>query len=154
MRKVHSALGLRFTGLAMSGSIGGSMEKRQVNPWTWQERFGFAQAWRVDSAQSMVFVAGQAPVSAEGEVVAPDDFEAQARQAFENLRVVLEQAGATFESVVKMTLYLTDMSKIRDAARVRDEFIDTTAPPASTAVEASSLALPGMMIEVDAIAVL
>jgi enamine deaminase RidA (YjgF/YER057c/UK114 family) len=67
-------------------AIGGRMEKRQINPWTWQERFGFAQAWRVDSAQSVVFVAGQAPISADGEVVAPGDFEAQARRVFENLR--------------------------------------------------------------------
>jgi enamine deaminase RidA (YjgF/YER057c/UK114 family) len=67
---------------------------------------------------------------------------------------VLEQAGASFESVVKITIYVTDMSKIRDAARVRDEFINRGEPPASTAVEVSSLALPGMMIEVDAIAVL
>ena len=94
------------------------MEKRQINPWTWQERFGFAQAWRVDSAQSVVFVAGQAPISADGEVVAPGDFEAQARRVFENLRTVLEQAGASFESVVKITIYVTDMSSRRDRGAV------------------------------------
>ena len=51
------------------------MEKRQVNPWTWQQRFGFAHAWRVDGAQSVVFLAGQGPVSSEGEVVGTGDFE-------------------------------------------------------------------------------
>jgi 2-iminobutanoate/2-iminopropanoate deaminase len=130
------------------------MEKRQINPWTWQEKFGFSHAWRVDSAQSVVFLAGQGPLTADGNVVAAGDFEAQTRQTFENLRTVLEQAGASFEAVVKVTAYLTDMTRLRDYARVRNEFINTREPPASTALEVSSLALPGMMIEVDAIAVL
>jgi enamine deaminase RidA (YjgF/YER057c/UK114 family) len=129
------------------------VQKRQIDPWTWQKRFGFAQAWRVDGPESIVFVAGQAPISPEGEVVAPGDFDAQARQTFQNLVTVLEHAGASLQAVVKLTVYLTDMSKIRDAGRVRDEFIDTSRPPASTAVGVAALALPGMMIEVDAIAV-
>ncbi|HLI60699.1 MAG TPA: RidA family protein [Solirubrobacteraceae bacterium] len=130
------------------------MDKQQFNPWTWQEKFGFAHAWRVDGAQSVVFLAGQGPLSAEGELVGADDFQAQARQTFENMATVLERAGASFESVVKVTAYLTDMTKLRDYARVRNEFIDVARPPASTALGVSSLAFPGMMIEVEAIAVL
>ena len=129
------------------------MDKAAVNPWTWQEKFGFSQAWRVDGSGSVVFVSGQGPISAQGEVVAPGDFEAQARLAFQNIETVLEQAGASFDAVVKVTAYFTDISKLRDYARVRDEFV-ASPPPASTAVEVSSLALPGMMIEVEAIAVL
>jgi enamine deaminase RidA (YjgF/YER057c/UK114 family) len=130
------------------------MEREQVNPWTWQEKFGFAHAWRVDRAQSIVFVAGQGPVSADGSVVGEGDFETQTRRTFENLGTVLEQAGASFEAVVKLTVYLTDMSTLREYARIRNEFIVHQEPPASTALEVSALALPGMMIEVDAIAVL
>ncbi len=92
------------------------MEKRQINPWTWQDALGFSQAWRVDGAGSFVFVAGQGPISADGELVGSGDFEAQVRQTFENLRTVLEQAGASLESVVKLTVFLTD---IGDAAGVR-----------------------------------
>jgi enamine deaminase RidA (YjgF/YER057c/UK114 family) len=127
------------------------MEKSPINPWTWQEEMGFSQAWKVDGAQSIVFVAGQGPLSADGQVVGADDFEAQARQTFENLRVVLEQAGASFDAVVKVSAFMTDITNLRDYWRVRSEFI---AAPASTAFEVSSLALPGMMIEVEAIAVL
>ncbi len=128
------------------------MNKREINPWTWQERAGFSQAWRVDGAESIVFLAGQAPVSPEGELV-EGDFEAQTRQVFENLRVVLEQSGASFDSIVKLVVYVTDMSHLRDYARVKAEYMSGP-QPASTAIGVASLALPGMMIEVDATAVL
>jgi enamine deaminase RidA (YjgF/YER057c/UK114 family) len=129
------------------------MEKRAVNPWRWQERAGFSQAWRVDGAQSAVYVAGQGPASADGDLSGEGDFEAQARQTFENLRTVLEQAGASLDAVVKLTVYLTDIGKLRDYGRVRGAYLPGP-PPASTAVQVGALALPGMMIEVDAVAVL
>lgn len=128
------------------------MDKSQVNPWSWQEKFGFSHAWRVDGAQSVIFLAGQGPVTADGQVL-EGDFEAQARLTFENMQAVLSQAGATFDSVVKLTAYFTDISNLRDYGRVRNEFI-VGRPPASTALEVAKLALPGMTIEVEAIAVL
>ena len=129
-----------------------TMEKRQVNPWSWQDRLGFSQAWRVEGAETIVFVAGQGPVSADGEVVGEGDFEAQARQTFENLRTVLEQSGASLESIVKTTVYLTDIAQLRVFGQVRSEYIPGP-PPASTAVQVGALAIPGMMVEVEAIAV-
>jgi len=69
------------------------MEKRQINPWRWQDPFGFSQAWRVDAAEAVVFLAGQGPVSADGEVVGNGDFETQVRLTFANIATVLEQAG-------------------------------------------------------------
>jgi len=129
------------------------MEKRQVNPWSWQDRLGFSQAWRVDGAETVVFVAGQGPVSADGDLVGEGDFEAQVRQTFDNLTIVLEQAGASLASVVKLTVYLTDIAMLRDYGRVRDVLIPGP-PPASTAVQVGALAISGMMIEVEAIAVM
>jgi reactive intermediate/imine deaminase len=128
------------------------MKKTQVNPWSWQDRAGFSQAWSVEGAERLVFVSGQAPVSAEGEVVAEGDFVAQTEQVFENMREVLEQAGASFEDVVKLTVYMTDIGRLRDFAQVKSRYIEGP-QPASTALEVKSLALPGMAIEVEAIAV-
>ena len=129
------------------------MEKRQVNPWTWQDRAGFSQGWRVDGAETVIFVAGQGAVSADGELVGEDDFEAQVRTTFENLRTVLEEAGASFEHVVKLGVFLTDIGRLRDYGRIRAELMPGP-PPASTAVQVVALAVPGMMIEVEAFAVL
>ena len=128
------------------------MSTRQVNPWAWQDQFGFSQAWRVDGAQSIVFVSGQAPISPDGELVGDGDFEAQTRQVFENLETVLADAGASLDAIMKITVFLTDIGNLRDFGRIKAEFI-AGEQPASTALEVKSLARPEMMIEVEAIAV-
>jgi reactive intermediate/imine deaminase len=127
------------------------VEKRQVNPWTWQDQFGFSQGWRVDGAQSIVFVSGQTALSGEGQLIGEGDFEAQTRQVFENLRTVLDQAGASLEDIVKFTVFLTDIGKVREYGRIKADYISGP-QPASTAIGVTGLALPGMMIEVEAIA--
>jgi reactive intermediate/imine deaminase len=129
------------------------MKKLQINPWQWQDRAGFSQAWRVDGASSLVFVSGQAPISGDGQLVGEGDFEAQTRLVFENLRTVLEQAGAGLESVVKLTVFLTDMSRLPEYTRIKGTFFPGE-QPASTAVGIAALARPEMMVEVEALAVL
>ena len=137
----------------MHGGDNKGMDKQQINPWSWQDAAGFSQAWKVDGARSVVFVSGQGAISGEGQIVGEGDFEAQTRQVFENLKTVLEQAGAGLEAITKVTVFVTDVSKLREYARIKDEYISGP-QPASTAVEVSSLALPGMLIEVEAIAVI
>jgi reactive intermediate/imine deaminase len=129
------------------------MDRHQVNPWTWQDAAGFSQAWRVDGARSIVFVSGQAPIAADGGLVGVDDFEAQVRQVFENLRTVVEEAGASLDAIVKLTVYLTDMGRLRDYTRIKGEFF-AGAQPASTALGVTALARPEMLVEVEAIAAL
>src|SRR5690349_13983374 len=108
------------------------MEKTQINPWTWQDGAGFSQAWGVEGAQRLIFVSGQGAISGEGTVVGEGDFEAQTRQVFDNLRAVLEQAGAGLEAIVKLTVYLTDIANLRDFGRIKAGFM-TGPQPASTA---------------------
>jgi 2-iminobutanoate/2-iminopropanoate deaminase len=127
------------------------MERQQVNPWTWQDAAGFSQGWRVHGAGSILFVSGQAPVGADGQLVGEGDFEMQVRQVFENLRTVLEEAEMGLDAIMKLTVYLTDMSRLRDYTRIKGEFF-TGSQPASTAVGVTALARPEMMVEVEAIA--
>ncbi|MFQ5790842.1 MAG: RidA family protein [Acidobacteriota bacterium] len=128
------------------------MEKNQVNPWTWQDPYGFSQAWKVQGAQTLVFVSGQASISADGQVMHGADFKAQVRLAFQNLKTVLEQSGASLEDVVKLGVYLLGMEHLPEYGEVEAEFFRGKMP-AQTAVGVSSLALPGMLVEVEAIAV-
>jgi len=128
------------------------VNKHQINPWTWQDLAGFSQAWRIEDARSVVFVSGQAPISGEGQLVGEGDFATQVRQVFENLKTVLEQAEMDLEAIVKLTVYLTDMNRLREYTQLKSEFI-TGRQPASTAIGVSTLARPEMMVEVEAIAV-
>jgi len=66
--------------------------------------------------------------------------------------LLLERAGATLDDVVKLTVYPTDMARLRDYGRIRAEWIPGPAP-AGTAVGVTALAVPGMMIEIDGVAV-
>jgi enamine deaminase RidA (YjgF/YER057c/UK114 family) len=100
-----------------------------------------------------VYIAGQIALDPAGELVGPDDLRAQARQVFENLRVALGSVGAGFEQVVKLNLYLLDATQLPVVREVRDEYVNTARPPASTAVQVGRLALEGLLIEVEAVAV-
>ncbi|MPY66009.1 RidA family protein [Deinococcus sp. SDU3-2] len=99
-----------------------------------------------------VYLSGQIAVDAQGEVVGPGDFTTQARQVFENLRLALAEVGRTFDHVVKLTLFLTDMADLPQLRAVRDEFIDLAQPPASSAVQVAGLVRPELLVEVEAIA--
>jgi len=77
---------------------------------------------------------------------------AQTRQVFENITNVLETAGSSLKDVVKINTYITDGSKFMDMLAVRSEIFGDD-PPASTAVVVAALAFPGLLIEVEAIAI-
>jgi reactive intermediate/imine deaminase len=103
-------------------------------------------------AGELLFVSGCVPVDGEGRLV-PGDVVAQAHQVFENIRLVLEAAGAGFADVVKVTVFLTDVDDRVAVNGVRQKVFGD-ARPASTLVEVSALAIPGARIEVEAIALL
>ena len=106
----------------------------------------------VATKAGLLFVAGQAGWDEHGNIVGVGDPAAQARQAFENLRAVLEQAGASLADVVKETEYVTDLSLYREIARVRKEFFPDNFP-AATLVEVKGLFKKDQVFEIEAIAV-
>jgi enamine deaminase RidA (YjgF/YER057c/UK114 family) len=129
------------------------VNKTPVNPWTWQDQRGYTQAWRVEAPSTILFISGQVALDDDGNLVAPGDFEGQARRTFDNIGRVLDGAGGTFADIVKLTVYLTDISRLPDYGRIKAGFIPGR-QPASTAVGVTALAMPGLMIEIEAIAVL
>ena len=129
------------------------MDKTQVNPWTWQDRRGFSQAWKVEDGRTVIFISGQVSVSDDGQLAHEGDFAAQTRLVFQNLHTVLNQAGATLDHVVRLGVFLTDMARMPQYGAIKAEFFKGP-QPASTAVGVTSLAMPGLLIEVEATAVL
>lgn len=102
----------------------------------------------------LVAVSGQIALDAQGALVGADDPAAQARQVFDNLGRCLAAAGGTFADVVKLTYYVTDIGYLPAIRAVRDEFVDTGRPPASTAVQVGALARPDLLLEVEAFALI
>lgn len=100
-----------------------------------------------------VAVSGQTALDEKGEVVGPGDAEAQARQVFANLGRCLAAAGATFEDVVKLTFFVTDVAHLPAVRIARDEVIDTARLPASSAVQVAALFRPDLLVEIEAYAV-
>lgn len=101
----------------------------------------------------LVVISGQIALDARGEVVGAGDITAQARQVFENLARCLTAAGAAFADVVKLGIFITDITELPAIRPIRDEFVDTDHPPASTAVQVGALARPELMLEIEALAI-
>ena len=112
---------------------------------------GYSQV--VAASGRLVVVSGQIAFDESGAVVGVGDPALQAEQAFENVRRCLAAAGATFDDVVKLTCYVTDISYLAEVRAVRDRLFPGGEKPASTAVQVVALALPELLLEIDALAV-
>jgi reactive intermediate/imine deaminase len=127
-------------------------EKRFLSPDSLSPPFGYSHI--VDSpASRIVYISGQVPLDSDGRLVGESDFEAQTRQVFENLTRALAAADAAWSDVVKLNYFLTDLSQITALRTIRDEFVDTERPPASTLVQVSGLFRPEVMVEIEAVAI-
>ena len=127
-------------------------EKRFLTPATLSPPFGYSHVVEAP-AGSIVYISGQVPLDAEGQLVGEGDFAVQTRQVFENLTRALEAADATWSDVVKLDYFLRDVGQIGAVRAIRDEYVDTANPPASTLVEVSSLFSPDVLVEIQAVAI-
>ena len=127
------------------------VQARFLNPETMPRPYGYSQVVEVTGGRA-VYVSGQVPLDLNNQVVGVGDFAAQTRQAFENVRLGLETVGLTFDQVVKLQMFLTDIANLPAIRDIRDEFVNTANPPASTTVQVAALFHPDVLFEVDAIA--
>jgi 2-iminobutanoate/2-iminopropanoate deaminase len=127
-----------------------------VGHWDWHIPTPFSQGWRVGP---LIFVGGQLSLDERGAVVAAGDVEVQTRNVFENIGRVLTDAGATWSDVVKLNTYYVFHGDPADAQEywskmtaVRMEYLPDPGP-CGTAVRVDGLMYDGLLIEVEAIAV-
>lgn len=100
---------------------------------------------------NMLFISGMAPLDADLNVIGGDDVVAQAEAVFAALDKILKQAGASFADILKVTVLLTDVNDRAKINPVRQRYFGS-AKPASTLFEVSRLAVPGMKVEIEAVA--
>jgi enamine deaminase RidA (YjgF/YER057c/UK114 family) len=132
------------------------VKTRAVNPWTWQDQFGFSQAVEASGAERVLLCAGQTSVDADGAPLHPGDMAAQTGQALDNLEAVLKQAGMGLANVVRLNFYTTDVDAFfASGAEVIGARVGTAGgpPPAGTLLGVARLAFPELMIELEATAV-
>ena len=126
-----------------------------LNPDTMSKPPGYTHVVEITAPGRTVYIAGQLGLTPEGKMAgSPGDFRAQAVQAFENIKSALAAVGGSFEHVVKLNNYLVDISHLSTFRQVRDSYVNTAAPPASTTVAISKLAREDALFEVEAVAVL
>src|SRR6266478_7624423 len=112
---------------------------------------GYSQAVAVRPGR-MIYVARQVSMDRSGKLVGEGDMRAQAQQTFENLKAALEASGAKFENVVKLNYYVLDVAQLPAVREVRDKFVNTANPPASTVVEVKRLFREASLLKAERLA--
>src|SRR5262245_38004319 len=125
------------------------MEKRIVNPWTWQDAFGFVQATEVSGVTRTLLCAGQTSVDANGRPLHAGDMAAQVSQALANLEKVLSDAGYGLRDVVRLNYYTTDVDRFMQfAGEGLGRLAAAGCRPASTLLGVARLFHPDILVEI------
>ncbi len=123
-----------------------------VNPPGLPQVPGYSHVVEITKPHKTVYISGQVPFDAQGNMVGEGDLKKQCEQVFHNIDTALKSVGGVFSHVVKLTFFMKNISQIAVVREVRDNYINTRQPPASSAVEISRLIKDDILIEIEAIA--
>jgi len=130
------------------------MSKEIFSPATLPPPVGYSHVAKVNKG-TLIYLAGQVSSDVSGKLVGEGNFEAQAEQVFRNIMLGLEAAGAGMVDIVKLNIYIVaevDQAAVPKLRAIRDRYVDTKKPPASTLLFVTRLARPGWLLEIEAIA--
>ena len=135
-------------------SLTAMAQKEFINPEVLLKPSGYTHVV-VSGPGKTIYISGQVPVNANGEIVGKGELKVQVKQVYENLKLCLAAAGATFNDVVKMNTYVVNYEPeyITTIREVRSGYLSSKNPPASTLAGVQALYHPDVMIEVEAIAI-
>lgn len=126
------------------------MKREHVRTHAWHEARAFSSAVKVTGG-SLVFLAGMSPVDEQRRLVGVGDFDRQVEQVWENMRLAVEKAGGKMSDIVTMTVFLTDMRHGNRFIELRQQKFGRDFP-ASALIGVDQLAVPGMLVEIQAVA--
>lgn len=130
------------------------MNRRIVNPWTWQDKFGFVQANEVAKPDRMLFCAGLVSVDRDGNMLHAGDMAKQIDQIFNNLETLLSQAEMKLSNIVRLIYYTTDVAKFSESGHVLINRLERgVCKPATTLLGVASLFHPDCIVEIEATAI-
>lgn len=130
------------------------MQREFRNPPSLCPTYGWTHVVGVQGGRT-IHISGQVGIDEHGRIVGPGDLRAQTERAFENIRLALADVGATFEHVVKTSLFVVGLraEHVPVIREVRSRYVSADRPPASTLVGVSALVGPEWLIEIEATAV-
>ncbi|MGG9963574.1 RidA family protein [Ferruginibacter sp. SUN106] len=126
-----------------------------VNPSSVAAAKGYSQAAVIDLGNSkMIIISGQIALDSAGNLIGKADIAKQTEQVFLNIKNIVASQGGTMKNVVKIGIYMLDVSQVQAVREVRNKFINSENPPASTLVQVSKLVRDDLLIEIEATAII
>ena len=131
-----------------------SIVKFKNTPSVWSAK-GYSQDSIIDLSNSqMIIISGQVPLDINGNSVGKGDLGKQAEQVFSNIKSILVAEGGTMDNLVKLGIFMVDISQLQTLRDVRNKFININYPPTSTLVQVSRLFRDDVLLEVEAMAII
>lgn len=129
------------------------MKRRIINPWSWQETYGYQQALEITNGQQMLVCSGQTPNDDAGEILHVGDMARQITLALDNMEDVLTASGWSMSDVVQIKIYTTDMDRFLEEDGVLvSRYLQAGMQVTQTLIGVTRLAHPDMMVEIEAVA--
>ncbi|KRT14321.1 hypothetical protein ASU31_20140 [Pedobacter ginsenosidimutans] len=115
------------------------MEKREINPWTWQDARSYSQAVEVKNVESTLYISGQTAINDDG-ISSDADIRSQLVQTIENLEKVIHCAGYEMKNIVRLNIYTTESTALFENFDILQAWIiKNKIKQASTVFEVKSL---------------
>lgn len=154
MRNTIALLALTFA-LAIKTNAQLAPNVQMINPATVATPGGYSHAAVIDLGNcKMVILSGQVALDQKGKLIGANDIVKQTEQVFRNIKNIIEAAGGNMHHVVKLGYFTTDVAQIHGIRTIRDQFINTNNPPASTLVQVNKLFREDILIEIEATAII
>jgi enamine deaminase RidA (YjgF/YER057c/UK114 family) len=126
------------------------MKRDIINPWQWQEQYGFVHANKVSHASTTLYVAGQTAVGDDGRNVSPGNMNRQLDQVIANIETILHEAEMDFSHVVRLNVYTVDMPAMLASHDHMFELLRARGcRHAGTLVGVTALADPQALVEIE-----
>lgn len=128
------------------------MDKRVINPCTWQDNYGFVQANEITNPRRVLVTAGQVSVNEKGELLHPGDMIKQIEQVLNNIELILKQGDFKLSDVIRFTYFTTDVAKFSAAApkTLIPRLLNANCKPATSLIGVNELFHPECVVEIEA----
>lgn len=148
---------ISFTLMLLSGYCycqgNNNLLRFENSPSIWSPK-GYSQMVIVDLGKSnLLIISGQIPFDSAGNLIGKGDFARQTEQIFQNIKKLVVQAGGSMNDLTKLSYFVTDITQVTTLRTIRNKYINTEKPPASTLVQVSKLFRDDILLEVEAMAV-